>query len=158
VTPTAWVAEPREAHSVAALLVEFRDFSGRDWPSENSFLATVERLLPGIDTEYLLASADADSPPVGVCQLRFRLSVWTAAEDCWMEDLFVSEPARRRGVGDALVALALERARERGCRRIELDASESNAAALALYERFGFTRHSKSAAPDRDLFLGVKLE
>jgi GNAT superfamily N-acetyltransferase len=157
-TPAAWVAEPREAETVARLLVEFRDFAGGNWPSENSFLASVERLLPRIDTEYLLAAADADSPPAGVCQLRFRLSVWTAAEDCWLEDLFVSEPARERGVGTALVELALERARERGCRRIELDASESNAAALALYERFGFSRHSKSAAPDRDLFLGVRLE
>jgi GNAT superfamily N-acetyltransferase len=158
VTPTAWVAEPREAETVARLLVEFRDVAGRDWPSENSFLASVERLLPRIDTEYLLASADPDSPPVGVCQLRFRLSVWTAAEDCWLEDVFVAEPARQRGVGGALVELALERARERGCRRIELDASESNEAALALYRRFGFTQHSKSAAPDRDLFLGVRLD
>jgi GNAT superfamily N-acetyltransferase len=158
VTPIAWVAEHHEAATVARLLVEFRDFSGRDWPSENSFLASVERLLPRIDTEYLLASGDADSPPAGVCQLRFRLSVWTAAEDCWLEDLFVAEPARGRGVGAALVALALERARERGCRRVELDASEANAPALALYERFGFTQHSKSDAPHRDVFLGVKLD
>jgi GNAT superfamily N-acetyltransferase len=158
VTATAWVAEPREAEAVARLLVAFRDFAGRDWPSENSFLASVERLLPRIDTEYLLDAADADSPPAGVCQLRFRLSVWTAAEDCWLEDLFVAEQARKRGVGGALVELALERARERGCRRIELDASESNAAALALYARFGFSQHSKSAPPDRDLFLGVRLE
>jgi ribosomal protein S18 acetylase RimI-like enzyme len=81
--------------------------------------------------------------------------VWTAAPDCWLEDLFVAEPARRSGLGAALVEAAIERARERGCRRVELDTNEDNAAALALYHRFGFSERSKGE--DRSLFLGVKL-
>jgi ribosomal protein S18 acetylase RimI-like enzyme len=152
-TVHTWVAVPDEAEAVANLLVAFRDHNGADWPSDNAFLATVERLMEDRDTEFLLASPDDDSPPGGVLQLRFRLSVWRAAPDAWVEDLFVAEEARRRGLGDALVALAVERAAERGARRIELDANESNAPALALYERHGFTTTSKGGA-GRDLFLG----
>jgi ribosomal protein S18 acetylase RimI-like enzyme len=159
VTPRAWVADLSEAGIVAGLLVEFRDHYGRDWPSANSFLASVERLIEQRHTEFLLGTPDDDSPPSGVCQLRYRYSVWKAAHDCWLEDLFVRETARGAGLGAALVSLGLERAREHGCRRVELDANESNDAALALYRRMGFSERSKS--PDgvgRDLFLGVALD
>ena len=50
---------------------------------------------------------------------------------------------------------ALERARERGCKRIELDVNEDNAAALALYEACGFQREPKP--PGRTLFIGRPL-
>jgi GNAT superfamily N-acetyltransferase len=152
----AWVAGPDEAEAIADLLVEFRDHNGVDWPSDNAFLASVERLLEDLDTEFLLATPDDDSPPAGVLQLRFRFSVWKAAPDAWLEDLFVRESARRAGVGDALVALAVERARERGAKRIELDTGEDNAPALALYERHGFSPCSKGEA--RSLFLGCPID
>jgi GNAT superfamily N-acetyltransferase len=155
-TAHAWVAQLDEAEAVADLLVEFRDHLGVDWPSANAFLASVERLLEDRDTEFLLAAPDDDSAPAGVLQLRFRFGVWKAAPDAWLEDLFVRAPARRAGLGDALVALALERARERGAKRIELDTNEDNAGALALYERHGFSPRSKGST-GRDLYLGRAL-
>jgi ribosomal protein S18 acetylase RimI-like enzyme len=153
--PRAWIAEPHEAETVARLLVEFRDHMGKDWPSENAFLAGVERLMEDVDTEYLLAAPDDDSPPAGVSQIRFRHSVWTASPDCWVEDVFVSETARRGGCGEALVNLAIERAAARGCRRIELDTNEDNDPALALYRRLGFSELSKGT---RSIFLGRPIE
>jgi GNAT superfamily N-acetyltransferase len=42
-----------------------------------------------------------------------------------LEDLYVAAASRRRGVGRALVAAAIDRARERGARRIELDTNEA---------------------------------
>jgi ribosomal protein S18 acetylase RimI-like enzyme len=152
----AWLAQPEEAETVAALLVEFRDHLGHDWPSANAFLASVERLVEDADTEFLLAARDDDSPPAGVLQLRFRFSVWTAAPDAWLEDLFVRAGARRGGVGGALVRLAIEAAEQRGAKRIELDTNEDNAAALALYRRHGFTARSTGSA-GRDLLLGRPL-
>jgi len=153
----AWVAQPHEAEAVATLLVGFRDHMGSSWPSENAFLASVERLLEDRDTEFLLATPDDDSPPSGVLQLRFRFSVWKAVPDAWLEDLFVAAGARRTGVGDALVSLAIERALARHARRIELDCNERNAGALALYGRHGFSPCSKGSE-GRDLFLGRALD
>jgi ribosomal protein S18 acetylase RimI-like enzyme len=151
----AWLAEPHEAETVARLLVAFRDHLHKDRPSDNAILAAVERLVDDPQTEYLLAAPCDDAPPAGVIQLRYRLSVWTAAPDCWLEDLFVDEGARRSGCGEALVRLALRRAAARGCRRIELDTNEDNAAALALYRRLGFSEFSKG---ERSLFLGRGIE
>ncbi len=152
-SPRAWLAGPDEAEAVATLLVAFRDHMGVDWPSANAFIASVERLMDDVDTDFLLAAADADSPPAGVLQLRLRFSVWKAAPDAWIEDVYVARDARRAGVGDALVARAIERAAERGARRIELDCNEDNGGALALYEGHGFSPRSKGG-PGRDLFLG----
>ena len=133
-TPPVRLATPADAAVVARLLAEFRDHEGRDWPPDESMRAGVERLIGRDDGEFLLGG----DPPAGVAQLRYRYGIWWDAEDCHLEDLFVSAEARGSGVGRALVEAVVERARARGCRRIELDTAEDNAPALALYRSLGF--------------------
>ena len=148
-----WVAGEDDAAEVARLLAGFRSWFGKSEPGDRSMLESVERIMAGGDGEYLLAAGGAEA--VAVCQLRFRWSVWTGAEDCWLEDLFVREDARRSGLGRALVGAAIEHARERGCGRIELDVNEDNGPALALYEACGFSLEPKP--PGRTLFVGRLL-
>jgi GNAT superfamily N-acetyltransferase len=149
----AWLAGPHEAETVARLLIAFRDHLGYDWPSDNAFLAGVERLMDDRDTDFVLAAADDDSPPAGVTQLRYRTGIWRAGGDCLVEDVFVDASARGKGVARALLSFATERALERGCRRMELDVNEANTAALALYESFGFTTGNP-----RDLYMRRHLD
>jgi GNAT superfamily N-acetyltransferase len=155
--PRVWLAGPDEAEAVAGLLVAFRDHLREDWPSDNAFLAGVERLLEDPDTEFLLGAAHDDAPPAGVCQLRYRYGVWRAGFDCLLEDLFVAETARGTGLGRALVEGALQRARVRDCRRVELDVNESNAAALALYGSLGFSA-TENTYGARDLYMRLHLD
>jgi len=109
--------------------------------------------MAGDDGEFLLGALDDE--PVGVCQLRYRWSVWKSAHDAWLEDLFVREAARGSGLGRALVESAVARARDHGCKRIELDVNEDNAPARALYEACGFLTEPKP--PGRTLFIGRPL-
>jgi ribosomal protein S18 acetylase RimI-like enzyme len=153
----AWKAGPHEAETVARLLIAFRDHLGYDWPSENAFLAGVERLIEERDTEFVLAAPEAGAPAAGVVQLRFRFGIWRAGGDCLVEDVFVSAEARGQRVGHALLELATERALERGCRRMELDVSEANEAGLALYRSFGFRDREQPGAP-RDLYMRRHLD
>jgi len=132
------LATPEDAAEVARLMIGFRDWWGRTEPSDEAFHAGVVRLLGDPDTEFLLGG----EPPVGVCQVRYRPSLWTAG-DCWLEDIFVEDAARGSGLGRALVEASFERARARGCSRIELDVNEANPAALALYESLGFSTWSE---------------
>jgi GNAT superfamily N-acetyltransferase len=154
--PHVWVAEPNEAETVARLLVGFRNHLGVDWPSDNAFLAGVERLIDDPDAEYLLAAPDADSAPAGVAQLRYRFGIWWAAEDCLLEDLFVEESARGKGLGRALLDQVIERARLRGCRRIELDVNDNNHGALALYRSAGFSNDDPRYGGG-NLFMRLRL-
>ena len=153
-----WEAGSREADAVAELLVEFRDWAGSSWPSDDVLARSVESLMADPNTVFLLGSSDRRSPPAGVCQLRFRFSVWTAVEDCWLEDLYVREPARRTGVGRSLLEAACEHARHRGCRRIELDVNQENDRATLLYRSMGFSPHSKGmSATGQDILMGMRL-
>ncbi|MEA2361131.1 MAG: hypothetical protein QOD71_276 [Thermoleophilaceae bacterium] len=141
--PRVWLAGEGDVESVSALLAEFRDHMGRDTPTDAEIRATVDVLSADPHTEFLLAAPDAEEAAAGVCQLRYRLTVWTGADDCCLEDLFVARAARHAGLGRALVSAALERAEARGCRRIDLDVSEENGNALALYREMGFNTGSK---------------
>ncbi len=54
--------------------------------------------------------------------------------------LMVAASHRRCGVGGALLAAAVDWARECGVRKLELHVFPHNEAAISLYERFGFER------------------
>jgi ribosomal protein S18 acetylase RimI-like enzyme len=152
-----WVADVDEAEVVAQLLVGFRNHLGHDWPSDNAFLAGVDKLIEDRNADFVIGAPDPDAPPAGIVVLRYRHSIWTASEDCLLEDVYVEEHARGCGLGRALVRFSLDRARDRGCRRAELDVNETNAPALKLYESLGF---GKKATPwaGRDLFVNIRLD
>jgi ribosomal protein S18 acetylase RimI-like enzyme len=156
-SPHVWVAEPAEAETVARLLVAFRNHLEVDWPSDNAFLAGVERLIETKDAKYLLGAPDEDSPPAAVAQVRFRYGIWWATEDALLEDLYVAAEARGSGLGRAMVDGVIDMARERGCRRIELDVNDNNDKALALYRSLGFTNRDDRYGGD-NLFMRLRLE
>jgi ribosomal protein S18 acetylase RimI-like enzyme len=140
------LATSEDVGDVVRLIAEFRDWWGKTEPAEERIRAVVERLIADDSTEFLLAY-EGDSRAVGVCQLRYRLSVWTGEDDCWLEDLFVTDGARSGGHGRALVEAAFESARARGCRRIELDVNEQNKGAIRFYESLGFSTEPKPPGP-----------
>lgn len=56
----------------------------------------------------------------------------------WIEDVVVDAAARGRGVGEALNRFALDRARTRGAKTVDLTSRPSREAANRLYQRLGF--------------------
>jgi GNAT superfamily N-acetyltransferase len=136
------LAGPGDVAAVSRLIADFRDFLEAEKPVTAEIEVAVSELIEDRSTEYLLAS----EPEVGFAQLRYRLSVWTGTEDCWLEDLFVRGSERGKGIGALLARAAVERARSRGCGRIQLETNQANEPAVALYESLGF---SASHLPDR---------
>jgi len=128
----------------------FRDWWGRSWPDDTAWARGIERLLADENTDFLLASVDGRRP-AGVVALRYRYGVWLDALDCCLEDLFVEESARRDGLGSELVRAAIERAKECGCRRIELDVNDANEPAFSLYRRHGFDSFVEELGGDNRL-------
>ena len=138
-SPRVWKASPEDAHHVVRLLLAFREWYGKPATPEveQQFSDTVGKILLRDDAEYLLAYLSPPTPDA-VIQIRYRPSVWTGSEDCWIEDVYVEDGARGKGLGRALVVEALQRAKERGCGRAELDVDVVNAPARALYAALGF--------------------
>lgn len=56
----------------------------------------------------------------------------------WIEDVVVDEAARGLGVGEQLTMAAVDEARRRGVRSIDLTSRPTREAANALYQKLGF--------------------
>ena len=60
--------------------------------------------------------------------------------------LMVAQSHRRQGIGSALLDAAVDWARANDIRKLELHVFPHNEAAIALYDRFGFTREGYRTA------------
>ncbi|MDR3351777.1 MAG: GNAT family N-acetyltransferase [Zoogloeaceae bacterium] len=61
-----------------------------------------------------------------------------------LDKLYVHPEAQRRGIGRALVAHAVETAKEQGFDRLILAVNKQNTRALQAYARYGFTRRAST--------------
>jgi ribosomal-protein-alanine N-acetyltransferase len=66
--------------------------------------------------------------------------MWVVEEECHIMTIAVAPGHRQAGIGAMLLMKLLDAARLRGARRFFLEVRVSNAAAIALYEKFGFAR------------------
>lgn len=66
------------------------------------------------------------------------LGTWYDPDQAHIVSVGVSGSCRRRGVGELLLIAAVEHAIERQSDKITLEVRKSNAAARALYEKYGF--------------------
>ncbi|MEJ2866587.1 GNAT family N-acetyltransferase [Actinomycetospora sp. OC33-EN08] len=125
---------------------------------DDALLAAVERLLPQLsrsaafDEQTIawvvqheactLFTATLDDTVVGALTLvMYPLPTGLRAH---VDDVVVDEAARGRGVGEALVRAALDRATTVGARTVDLTSRPSRESAIRLYERCGFVRRDST--------------
>lgn len=100
------------------------------------------RLRDGGEVHAL--GARAEGKLVGIAHYLFHATAWTA-DSCYLQDLFVDEAARGRGVARALIERVADVSRERGAARLYWTTQEGNATARALYDKVagfhGFIRY-----------------
>lgn len=66
-------------------------------------------------------------------------------DDYYLSDLAVDEKCRGRGIGTFILEKSLELARDKGCKKVVLDADPKNEGAIRLYQRFGFIEFNKKS-------------
>lgn len=110
--------------------------------SDEGYEEMWRRLRDGGEVRAL--GARADGKLVGIAHYLFHASGWMA-ESCYLQDLYVDEGARGRGVARALIERVAGAARERGAARLYWSTQEDNATARALYDTVadfkGFIRY-----------------
>jgi GNAT superfamily N-acetyltransferase len=88
-----------------------------------------------------------DGKLFGIVHYLFHRSCWTIGNYCYLQDLFVAEGARNRGLGRALIEAVEAKARAARASRVYWLTHESNTDARALYdklaERPGFIQYRK---------------
>jgi ribosomal protein S18 acetylase RimI-like enzyme len=87
---------------------------------------------------FLARSEMKDNRIVGTASL--ALSFSPTGWHGWIEDVVVAEEARKQGLGRALTAACLARARELNLEQVYLTSRPSRVAANKLYQSMGFIR------------------
>ncbi|HEX7603039.1 MAG TPA: GNAT family N-acetyltransferase [Polyangiaceae bacterium] len=83
--------------------------------------------------------AEVDGRVAGAFQLTFIQHVaYRGGLALQIENVIVDPTCRGRGVGDAMMRWAIDRARERRCFRVQLTSNKRRTRAHRFYERLGF--------------------
>ncbi|WP_397380342.1 GNAT family N-acetyltransferase [Pseudomonas sp.] len=133
--------EPATAADLQPLSELFADYLrfyevGKSQAQVHEFLGA--RLQRG-DSTILLARDDKGSV-LGFVQLYAFFSSLVLQPAWLLSDLYVSEAARRQGVGEALMNAARAHAEATGACGLQLETAKSNLPGQALYERLGYVR------------------
>ena len=88
-----------------------------------------------------------DGRLLGIAHYLFHRSTWAHNRYCYLEDLFVAEDARGRGVGRALIEEVYRKAETAGAGRVYWLTQSGNIQARALYDKvadnLGFIQYRK---------------
>lgn len=77
-----------------------------------------------------------DGQPVGFAIYHFHDSTWTKSPDCYLEDLFIDEAIRGKGIGRALMDDLINTCRKEGWSRLYWHTNEDNHRARKLYDSY----------------------
>jgi ribosomal protein S18 acetylase RimI-like enzyme len=133
-----------DAREIGRLLDAFNREFDDPTPGPSKLAERIEQLIEAGDTAVLLGG----SGPDGVAVLRFRPSIWSERLECYLAELYVVPDRRRQGLGRALMHKAFDVAIGRGADYMDLNTSEADVAARALYESLGFSdREGKPDGP-----------
>ena len=126
-----------DLEQLAPLFDRYRQFYGR----ASDVAAAREFLLARFTSkESTLLIAHEDERPIGFTQLYPSFSSVSLARIFILNDLFVSEQARRNGVASGLMSAAVKFANTLGAVRLSLSTAITNDAAQALYHSAGWKR------------------
>jgi GNAT superfamily N-acetyltransferase len=119
-----------------ALIEALADYEHLEPPDEGA-KARLARDVTSESPLFWARIAYLDGKPVGYLTYYFTYSTFLAKPTLFLEDIFVLEQYRHRGIGKALFAYCVEEAKKKGCGRMEWSALDWNAPAHKFYEGLG---------------------
>ncbi len=130
-------ATVRDLEQLVPLFDSYRQFYGR----ASDLRAAREFLLARFNNdESTVFIAHEDKRAIGFTQLYPSFSSISLARIFILNDLFVYEQARRKGVASSLMSAAVKFAIALGAARLSLSTAITNDAAQALYQSAGWKR------------------
>lgn len=115
----------------------YNAFYGREGPTrlpDEVTRTTWARFFDSYEPVHALV-AERDGQILGLTHYLFHRSTTHVDAVCYLQDLFTAEAARGLGVGRALITAVYERAKAAGSPRVYWLTHETNATAMALYDR-----------------------
>ncbi|GII66790.1 GNAT family acetyltransferase [Sphaerisporangium krabiense] len=131
-------ARPADVPLIVAMLADDPIAAAREGdPSDEVYLTAFEAV--DADPRQELIVAERDGEVVGTMQITYIPGLSRrGGERALVEAVRVAAPARGRGLGRAMMRWAIDRARERGCRMVQLTSDKDRAEAHRFYGSLGF--------------------
>ena len=129
-------ATPADVGTIAALIRELALFE----KEPDAAVATEADLLRdgfGPEPYFRCLLAEWQGETAGFALYFFQYSTWEGRPALYLEDLFVREAFRKRGIGVALFRRLAATALERNCTRFQWECLDWNRPALDFYEAAG---------------------
>ena len=141
-TPTIRPATPVDLDTMLSLMSAFYDHFG--YPHDP---ATQQRLVrefmanPQYGTLYLIQDA---GQPIGYLALTYGFTLEFNGRDAFVDEFFVLEPYRNRGIGRYALEFMQQQAAALGLVALHLQTEAYNGRAKELYTSLGFTDKQRS--------------
>ena len=130
----------RDAKAIIKLVVGLATFERLKPPDAKGKTRLVRDIFDKKLAEVLVARQG--DLPVGYALYFYTYSSFRARPTLYLEDIFVTDSARGKGVGEALFNNCLREARDLGCGRMEWQVLTWNRNAMRFYRKLGAKRLS----------------
>src|SRR5215203_4518791 len=133
-------AAPENIPQIIALMREFAEYE----KLLEFFEVTEERLRTALFGDEKVADAivafDADGTALAYAVFFPNFATFRGQRGIYLEDIFITERARGRGLGEMMLRYIAKIAGERGFERIDFQVLKWNTPAIEFYERLGAHR------------------
>jgi GNAT superfamily N-acetyltransferase len=116
-------------------LGELMTHHGVDAPTDDELRDSLTSALSAPNHFFIIAQVEEQV--AGMCALLFTFSTWSLGLACELQDVYVADDFRRRGIGHGLLEAATQFAKDHGCVRLYLLAEYWNLDAHAFYRSAG---------------------
>ena len=139
--PSIRTARKDNLKSLLALMEKYYEYDRHDFDRKNVPLA-----MRGLLADPLLGAvflATEKNIAIGYLVLAFGYSLEYHGRDAFVDEFFIVEKYRSKGLGRAMLARAQKAAKKMGIKAIHLEVSRHNEKVLDFYGREGFDDHDR---------------
>ena len=134
-------AEPSDADALVEMMRGLYEHDRTPF-DEQSHRAALAQLF-GTESYGLTCLLLSGGEVAGYVVITFGFSLEFRGRDAFVDELFVKDEFRGRGLGSAAIRFAEGLCRERGVRALHLEVERGNTGAQSVYRRAGFKDHDR---------------
>lgn len=124
--------EENDFEELVALFLEFATFQNQSEKMKNS----VEKMISEKDFLHGFTARDEDDRIIGYATFFFAYYTWVG-KSLYMDDLYIKEQYRGKGIGTLLINTVIKHAEKEKCDRLRWQVSEWNKPAISFYKSLG---------------------
>lgn len=124
--------EENDFEELVALFLEFATFQNQPEKMKNS----VEKMISEKDFLHGFRARDEDDRIIGYATFFFAYYTWVG-KSLYMDDLYIKEQYRGKGIGTLLINTVIKHAEKEKCDRLRWQVSEWNKPAISFYKSLG---------------------